>query len=328
MLRLATIGTSWICKEFITAAKKTQKYRLEAIYSRNEETGNKFAAENGGAKVFTDLKEMAQSNDFDVVYIASPNGLHFEQTMLFLENKKHVICEKPIFSNVTEFERAFECARKNGVFLLEAIRNVFDPNLEVLRNNIERIGKVQTVFLNYSQYSSKYPAYLNGEEPNVFSLKYAGGALVDLGVYPIFTAAALFGEPKSTYYIAKKLNTGVDGSGTLVLEYEDFNCTVFVSKISPTQLPSEIQGDQGTITYVDASRYTELKVYNHQEKTVSEITTDNTELSMVYEAEAFYKIITKRDEEEAEKLKTLSRMVLRITEESRRQNGIVYDCEK
>lgn len=327
MLNLATIGTSWICSDFISAARKTKKYNLFAVYSRDEENAKKFAKENGGAKSYTDLDEMAQCEDIDVVYIASPNALHFEQTLLFLKNKKHVICEKPIFSNIAELEAAFECAEENGVFLFEAIRNVFDPNLKILREELKTIGNVQTVFLNFSQYSSKYPAYESGAEPNVFSLKYAGGALVDLGVYPIFTAVSLFGEPMNAHYIAKKLRTGVDGSGTLVLEYEDFNCTIFISKISPTQLPSEIQGDKGTVTFVDPARYSDMKVYDHGQRSIRAVETDTTECSMRFEAEAFSAWINNRDIESYNQLRDLSRIVLSITEKSRRQNAIIYSNE-
>lgn len=328
MLNLATIGTSWICKDFITAAKKTGKYNLAAVYSRKEDTARKFAEENGCERFFADLNEMANCNDIDVVYIASPNSLHFEQTLLFLKNKKHVICEKPIFSNVSEFEIAFKCAEENGVFLFEAIRSIFDPNLKILQNEIKSIGRIQAVFLNFSQYSSKYPAYERGEEPNVFSLGFSGGAIVDLGVYPIFTAIKLFGEPKSTQYIARKLTTGVDGSGTLILEYDDFNCTILVSKISPTVLGSEIQGDKGTVSFVNPARYSPMKSYDHSSESIREIEVDLTNEPMLFEAESFNACIENNDIEFYQELKSTSLSVLTITENSRKQNGIVFANER
>lgn len=328
MLNLATIGTSWICKDFIAAAKKTNKYNLAAVYSRQEDSAKKFAEENGCEKYFTDLNEMAICDEIDVVYIASPNSLHFEQTILFLKNGKHVICEKPIFSNVSEFKFAFKCAEENGVFLFEAIRNIFDPNFKILQNEMKSIGKVQTVFLNFSQYSSKYPAYERGEEPNVFSPAFSGGAIVDLGVYPIFTAVKLFGEPKSTQYFAKKLTTGVDGSGTLMLAYDNFNCTILVSKVSPTVLGSEIQGDKGTISFIDPARYSPMKSYNHSTKSVCEIEVDSTAESMTFEAQAFYSCIEKNDIEFYQDLKSMSLTVLNITQRSRQQNEIIFTCER
>src|SRR5699024_1484811 len=99
--------------------------------------------------------------------------------------------------------------------------------------------------------SSRYDAVLNGEEPNVFSPAFAGGTLVDLGVYPIAAAIYLFGKPEHVSYTPTMIRTGVDGSGTLVMKYVDFTCTIFCSKISTSYNPSEIQGEKGTFIIGD-----------------------------------------------------------------------------
>ncbi len=91
MLRLATIGTSWITGAFIDGAKLSGKFTLTAVYSRDAERGAAFALKHGAPKVFTDLAELAASPDVDAVYIASPNSLHYEQAKLLLDNQKHVL---------------------------------------------------------------------------------------------------------------------------------------------------------------------------------------------------------------------------------------------
>ena len=102
MIRLGTVGTSNICRFFIGGANLTKEFVLSAVYSRNFDTGLEFAKEHNCSKVYTNLLEMAESSDIDAVYIASPNSLHYEQSKVFLESGKHVICEKPIVTKRSE----------------------------------------------------------------------------------------------------------------------------------------------------------------------------------------------------------------------------------
>ncbi|MDF2557609.1 MAG: oxidoreductase domain protein [Bacillales bacterium] len=326
-LKFASIGTSSICSMFIEAALKSDKYELVAVYSRNEETGRAFAKKHGIQKVFTDLNQLSESKEFDVVYIASPNSMHFEQTIRMLQNKKHVICEKPIFSTVRELEEAFQIAEENRVYLFEAIRNIHDPNFIFLKNEIEKVGTIQNVMLQYCQYSSRYDKFIAGEEPNVFSRKLSGGALVDLGVYPINLAIGLFGKPKDFLYHATKLRNGIDGAGTLVLKYDGFNCTIIASKISAGQTPSEIQGVNGSIVLNDTTTLTELMYVDRKTSEVTKLEGMKVDNNMIYEASVIADAISTRDNEKYQYCKKLSRTVLQITEKSRHQNDIYFEVE-
>lgn len=326
-LKLASIGTSVICSMFIEAAIKSGKYELVAVYSRNEETGRAFAKKHGATTVFTNLNEMAESKVFDVVYIASPNSLHFKQTKLMLENKKHVICEKPIFSTVKELEEAFQVAEENGVYLFEAIRNIHDPNLAFLKKEIERVGAIQNVLLQYCQYSSRYDKFIAGEEPNVFSLKLSGGALVDLGVYPINLAISLFGKPRDFQYHATKLRNGIDGAGSLILRYKEFTCTIIVSKISAGQTLSEIQGVNGSLVLGDTTSLSDLKYVDRKTAEVTKLEAATIDNNMIYEASVVADAILMRDDQKYQFCKKTSRIVLQITEKSRHQNEIYFEVE-
>ena len=102
-MRYGVIGTGWIAKSFIDGAREVCGSEFAAVYSRTTESGNKFAAENKIEKVYTDINEFAKG-DFEAVYIASPNRLHYEQSKLMLQSGKHVICEKPITVEPEELE--------------------------------------------------------------------------------------------------------------------------------------------------------------------------------------------------------------------------------
>ncbi len=327
-MNLGTIGTGWIVSKFINAAKETNLLQLSAVYSRTEEKAKQFASDHDADNYYTDLVEMAESDTIDCVYIASPNSFHYEQAIMFLKHHKHVICEKPIFSNTAELEEAYKVAEENGVLLFEAIRTVHLPNFLSLKENLTKVGSVRSSVLHRIRYSSRYDEYLNGENPNVFSLEYSGGALVDLGVYPLAVVIALFGRPKTANYYPVILSSGIDGSGVLVLDYTDFTCVVNCSKISTSYCNSEIHGEKGTISIDDSGRLTNVKLTDIHSNSTTDIRTNQKENDMVYEIENFVGIIKEKDKDKYEVLKELSLDVLTITESARKQNGIVYSADR
>ncbi|WP_052353684.1 Gfo/Idh/MocA family protein [Neobacillus jeddahensis] len=327
-MNLATVGTGWITESFIQAASLSKQYNLVGVYSRTEEKAKQLADQYESTHYFTDIEEMAKSEEIEVVYIASPNSVHYEQALTFLKNKKHVICEKPIFSNTAELEMAYQTAEENGVYLFEAIRNIHAPNFHILKEKLPMAGKLRSAVLPYMKYSSRYDQFLQGEEPNIFSAKFSGGALVDLGVYPLYVAVGLFGEPKKVSYHPVILSSGVDGSGTLLLDYDGFVCTILCSKIVDSILPCEIHGEKGTFLLGDAAPISDITFMDSHTKERQTIGVDLEEQNMIYECINIAKIIADENNQEYERLKEWSKIVLRITEEARKQNNIVFAVEK
>ncbi|PEL12092.1 Gfo/Idh/MocA family protein [Bacillus sp. AFS017336] len=327
-MNLGTIGTSWITESFIEAAKDSKLLNLTAIYSRNEESAKAFALKHNAPNYFTNIEELAKSPEVEIVYIASPNSLHYEQAILLLQNKKHVICEKPIFSTTKELDHAFKVAEENGVYLFEAIRNFHSPNFTALKEGLAKIGQIRSANLHYLQYSSKYDAFLRGENPNVFSPEFSGGALVDLGVYPVYVLIGLFGKPSSVDYTPVKLRTGIDGSGTLVLNYEDFTCSIQCSKVSQSYIESEITGEIGSLVIDKPSPISKITLINHKSKQRESLEVNQVENDMLYEIQDFTRIIKESNQAEYENLKEHSKVVLTVTETARKKGGIVFGVEK
>lgn len=327
-MRFATVGTSWITSAFIEAAKLSGKLTLEAVYSRRKESAEQMVEKHGAPNVFTDLEEMAKDGNIDAVYIASPNALHFENVLVFLKNKKHVICEKPIFSNTEEFKEAFRVADLNGVFLFEAIRNIHYPNTALLKEKLKDLGQIRSGIFQYVQYSSRYDKFLAGEEPNVFSRNFSGGALMDLGVYPLSLAVWLFGTPKDSRYFPVLLRNGIDGAGTLVLEYEGFNITVICSKISHSYIPSEIHGEKGSIIIEGISELEKMKFADVRTKEPVLFSREQEAQNMMYEINDFADIIAQNDRKTYETLRQSSYEVLSVIEKSRKQNGIIFKTDR
>lgn len=259
-MRYATVGTGWIVDSFIRGAGQAGGLRLEAVYSRDRARGEAFALGHGGAAVFTDLEALAAYDGIDGVYIASPNALHAPRARLFLEHGKHVLCEKPLAVTAGQVRELTALAREKGVLYLEAIMLLYQPALERLRAALTQIGNITAARFDFSQLSSKYPAYQRGETPNIFNPALAAGCLMDLGVYCVYPALELFGRPREIHTSAGFLTTGADGYFDSLFLYGDKQVHLSGSKVGQGLLGSEILGDRGTIAIGMISQLTNIRL--------------------------------------------------------------------
>lgn len=327
MIRFATIGTNWITEAFIEAAKKTEDFTLAAVYSRTDEKAKQFAAKTGAERTFTNLEELAKSNDIDAVYIASPNSLHAEQAILLMNHGKHVLCEKPMASNTKEVKAMIDAARRNGVVLMEAMKTTLLPNFQAVREHLHKIGKIRRYFASYCQYSSRYDAFKQGTVLNAFNPAFSNGALMDIGVYCIYPMVVLFGKPNSLQASSLKLESGVDGEGTIIFTYEDMDAVVMYSKITNSYLPAEIQGEDGSIL-IDAI-HTPAKVeIRYRDGRTEDITVPQEQPPMYYEVKEFIELIKNGKRESEVNSHEHSLLTIALMEEARKQTGIVFPADQ
>ncbi|MGX9738507.1 Gfo/Idh/MocA family protein [Pseudocitrobacter corydidari] len=324
MIRFAVIGTNWITKQFVDAAHETGKYKLTAIYSRSLEQAQTFANDYPVEHLFTSLEAMAQSDAIDAVYIASPNSFHFPQTQLFLRHKKHVICEKPLASNLREVEAAIETARENQVVLFEAFKTASLPNFLLLQQSLSKVGKVRKALINYCQYSSRYQRYLDGENPNTFNPAFSNGSIMDIGFYCLASAVALWGEPHGVQASASLLESGVDAHGLVVLDYGDFSVTLQHSKVSDSVLPSEIQGEDGSLVIEKISECQKVTFVPRGGK-AQDLTQPQHINTMLYEAEVFARLVETNEVNHPGL--AVSRTTAKLQTEIRRQSGVTFPAD-
>lgn len=328
MLNFAVIGTGWITDSWIQSATATGAWKLVAVYSRKQETASAFASKHGVTATYTSLGQLAAAPDVHAVYIASPNSLHHAQAKAVLAASKHVILEKPSTSTVAEFEELHALAKDKGVFLIEANRHIQERNFKVLQEALPKLGPIYGASLNYASYSSRYNAVLAGETPNIFNLALSGGSLVDLGVYPIAAAVALFGKPKAQSYSPVFIATGADGGGFITLQYEGFAVSINQSKIYTSAAPSEVFGEKGTLIVNGVTDIDSVEFLDAKKKEKTQLAGEKAKLNLQEEAAEFARIFNKKDTAAVKKLEEWSRIVIGITTDLRKQNGIVFDVEK
>lgn len=327
MIRFAVTGTNWITDRLIEAASHAADFELTAVYSRTEERAKQFAEKHSIPYTFTDLEEMAKSTVFDAVYIATPNSFHKDQAVLMMKHGKHVLCEKPLASNSRETKEMIEAAKANGVLMMEALKTTPLPNFQAIRDNLYKIGKVRRMVAVYCQYSSRYDAYKEGTVLNAFNPKFSNGALMDIGVYGIYPTVSLFGEPSGVMTNGLKLESGVDGQGSLFLQYNDHEAVIMYSKISDSHLPSEIQGENGSIL-IDKIHTPEKVEIKYRDGRFEEITAVQDKPSMYYEVREFIDCLKAGKLESDINSYSVSLQTAEIMEKARQQIGIVYPADE
>ena len=247
-IRLGTIGSGFIVHNILDAVAPVEGIRCVAVYSRTMEKGSALAEKYQVGKVYTDMEAFLADEEINCVYVASPNLLHYEQTKRALLAGKHVLCEKPFCTRLEDARELVSIAKEKGLLLMEAVPTTYLPNYEILKRKLPRIGKIKLVQGNFSQYSSRYDAFLRGELPNVFNPEYAGGCLMDINFYNVYLNVALFGMPKAVQYFPNISDVAlIDTSGVLILQYEDFVSTNTGAKDTWGENFFLIEGEKGYI---------------------------------------------------------------------------------
>lgn len=284
MIKLGIIGTGAISHHFIQAAHTSERYQLTAVYSRRLETASDFAAPYPNVALYDHMADFLAS-DVDVIYIASPNSLHFAQAKEALTAGKHVIVEKPAVTKPENWQELVALAQDQQVTITEAARNYHESAFTSISDFLAD-KTVLGAHFTYAKYSSKMPDLLAGKNPNVFSSRFAGGALMDLGIYPIYAAIRLFGQPQQAFYRAQQLENTIDLNGAGQLIYPDFQVQIFTGKNLNSQHGAEIYTADGTLTLSSIERVSSAIFQSHDGQTL-ELKLNPAPHQMLEEAQIF-----------------------------------------
>lgn len=323
----ATVGTSWITEEFIETAKQFPEFYLYAVCARDAKKAQAFAEKHGAETWFTSPEEAAADPKINSIYIASPNSLHCPQALLFLKAKKNVFCEKPLASNRKETAAMIAAAKENGVLLAEAYKPAAMPAFAAIKENLAALGKIRNVYFEFSKYSSRYDAHKRGENVNTFQNQFSNGALLDLGLYSLMPALHFFGKPKQIRALAEIIPGGVDGTGSMIMQYDGFVVTVAFSKISTSYLPCQIQGEKATMLIDKLNIPEKIEILAPgKEKTV--LLPPQKKESMREEIRDFIDCVLSGKKESSVHPLAYSLAAAEIMDEARKQFGLVYPADQ
>jgi predicted dehydrogenase len=228
------IGTGGIAQSFAADLMYTKLGRAAAVGSRHIDSANRFADRLNIPNRHASYEALVADPDVDVVYVATPHPMHHANALLALRAGKPVLVEKAFTMNATEAEELVATARAEGLFLMEAMWTRFLPHIaEIRRLLAERaLGEIVTVTADHGQWFAQDPGF------RLFAPELGGGALLDLGVYPVSFASMVLGKPDRIVTLVDPAFTGVDGQTSMVFGYASgaqavLTCTL--SAKSPTR---------------------------------------------------------------------------------------------
>ena len=292
-MKLGIIGSGMIVKDFLSFAHELPEIKLEAITARNIENLKDLQSKYNIKNIYTDTDLCLENKEIDTIYVAVPNNLHYTVAKKALEAGKNVICEKPFTLKYDEAVELFEIAEDKGLILIEAITNQYQKNYLDIKDNIDNIGEIRLVECNFSQLSSRYEAFKNGVIAPVFDKSKGGGVLGDLNIYNIHFVVGLFGKPGKVHYAPNIVN-GVDTSGILLLEYDNFKVVCIAAKDTFNNSYVNIQGDQGIIKVIGPTN----EVPNYSIQTKDNFINENKNIHshrMFAEFKKFVEVINNKD---------------------------------
>jgi len=269
-LRWGILATGGIAHAF-TGDLVKNGLTVQAVGSRSQASADAFAAEFGIPTAHPSYEALVADPDVDIIYVSTPHPFHAANASLALEAGKHVLVEKPITVNADEARALVALAESKNLLLLEAMWTRFLPHMGRIRDIIAAgsLGEVRSLIADHTQDLPDDPSH------RINSLELGGGALLDLGIYPVSFASALFGPPETILASATLKDTGVDAQIATIFRYAGGQIASLISA-SDTKGPNtaSILGTDGRID-IDEVWYTptSFRVYNAANEVVEEYST-------------------------------------------------------
>lgn len=215
-LRWGILGTGLIAAAFTADLALTDSGVVAAVGSRSQTAADRFASEHGVARAHASYESLVNDPGIDVVYVATPHPMHRDNAILALEAGKPVLVEKPFTMNAAEAREVVTLARERRLFAMEAMWTRFLPHVAVVRDWLAQgtLGEIVTVSADHGQWFAEDPQF------RLFAPALGGGALLDLGVYPVSFASMVLGSPSRIVAISDPAFTGVDAQTSMLFGYQ------------------------------------------------------------------------------------------------------------
>jgi predicted dehydrogenase len=300
-------------------------FTVTAVGSRTQESADAFAAEFGIPAAHGSYEALVADPDVDVIYVSTPHPFHAENALLALDAGKHVLLEKPFTLNAAEAAAVVEHATKNNVVVLEAMWARFLPHMVRIREIIAAgtIGEVRTLIADHDRFLPKDP------EHRINNPQLGGGALLDLGIYPVSFASDLFGTPSTVQANSSPTTTGVDRQTAIILGYADGQQAVLHVSLD-TEGPNRaaIMGTAGWIE-IDRVWYspTSFTVFDSQANVVEKFSSEVSPRGMQYQAWELERLVEAGLAAGDILPPSESVAIMETLDEIRRQIGLVYPGE-
>jgi predicted dehydrogenase len=322
-IKWGIIGLGNIAQQFADDLMLVHDAKIVAVASRNPEKAQEFAEKYNCQKAYTTYDEIFADDEVEILYIATPHNSHATLTIKALQSNKHVLCEKPIALCYNDAFQMIEASKINNKFFMEAFWTRFNPSVREAFYKIKNgeIGKIKYINADFAFQAEEL------EGNRMTDLKLGGGALLDIGVYPLFLSYLLLGIPNEIVARSNFHNSGADLQTTMILQYDAAQAVLHSSFLSSSNMKATISGTKGIINlnspwYMTKS-YTLIK---ENEKVKYKLPTKGK--GFTYEIEECHRCIKENKIESSLWSHQNSLDLIKIVDKVRNEIGLVYPLEK
>jgi predicted dehydrogenase len=323
--RWGILASGGIAQAFARDLSYFNNHIVAAVGSRSQESADAFAAEFPGCLAYGSYEDLVNDPSLDAIYVATPHPYHVSNTVLALNAGKPVLCEKPFTINAKEAREMKTAADANGVALMEAMWARFLPHMRKVREIVASgvLGDIWAVEADHGQRLSDYA------NPRHWEPSLGGGALLDLGIYPISFAHMVLGKPDSITSSATFTDKGVDASSTAIFNYKSGAQAILTSNMMvSTPCRATICGTLGKIE-IDRTFYNpaSMRVIMH-DGTTTEYPNDYKGHGLREQAKEFERVVRTGEMSSPILTPDESIEIMGSLDEIRRQIGLIYPSEK
>lgn len=323
-MKFAILGPGKIAKSMAAAVSGLEQVEKYAVGARDLDRAQAFAKEWGFQNAYGSYEELVSDPEVELIYVATPHSHHYEHAKLCLEHGKNVLLEKAFTVNAKQAEELIMLAKEKNVLLAEAIWTRYMPSRKMIDDLLEKgtIGKVTSIMANLGYELHNIPRL---QEPEL-----AGGALLDLGVYPInFAKMVMKQDVKEVYSNAVMSPKGIDWTNSITLIFEDDTMAVLHSNmLAGINRMGVISGDKGYLEIQNINNCEEIRLYDLDHKLIETYTVPNQINGYEYEVIACIKAIEEGKIECDEMPHEETLWVMRLLDRIRNDWGMVYPFEK
>lgn len=315
------IGAGKIATKFATDLSTVPNSKLYAIASRSIEKAEVFRKAYNADLAYGSYKELALDPNIDAIYIATPHRFHKEHTLLCLNQHKPVLCEKPFAMNLEDVEEMIQLSKQNNTLLMEAMWTIFLPHyqyvLKLIKN--KHYGEVIKLEADFG-FHPKYD-----ESSRVFDKSVGGGSLLDIGIYPIFTALTALGHPETINAKAKFFSSGADSECEIIFHYDIAKAFLKSTLLKETKTEAIFHCENGIIKINSRFHEPSSVILIDKLENSERITFDYNTIGYSYEIAHFNQLVRDGKTESNVMSFEKSRQLISTLDEVRDLIGLVYN---
>ena len=321
IIRFGVSGTGYEAERFCQSNRFLRRFELKAVCGESMKDAEDFCIGKGRPVLYDDPGSMASCKELDAVYISRDVMNRHDQCLTMLKEGKHVLCAAPMATSLEELEELFQAAEDNQVILMEGFPFLYTPSFQKMIPYLKSLGTIRHATFQNCFCAVGYERYRRGIPDKEFDPETALGGLLEAGSIPVAAMVYLFGYPKEAGGMCLTLPHSVDVTGTIILEYEGMIGEVIYSMITDSAMPSQIQGEEGSMLLREIDNIKDLSITRRSVRQAVHF--EQSDNVFHHETEAFIKMIdTGKGWKKSRKLSTRTMKVLEKVREKREREEV------